>query len=124
VALSCGQYEPDQASATNGWLFMGWNDGTTTNRYNIIIRRPTAPSPLNSPPAIRPTSPPASAARTLTLAWPADHLGWVLQALTNRLSYTNWSICPALRTNLVVISINPGHSIGVLPFAPAMSGTE
>ena len=96
------------ASATNGWLFMGWNDGTTTNRYNIIIPATNSTFTAEFTAGNSTNLTTSLSGKTLTLAWPADHLGWVLQALTNDLSYTNWFDLPGTGgTNLVVISINP-----------------
>jgi hypothetical protein len=48
---------------------------------------------------------------TLTLSWPADHLGWRLQAQTNPLSIglgTNWFYVPGSATNNTInMTINP-----------------
>jgi 4-phytase / acid phosphatase len=45
---------------------------------------------------------------TLTIAWPADHLGWILQALTNDLSSGQWFDLPGSSdVNAVAIPINP-----------------
>lgn len=44
---------------------------------------------------------------TLQLSWPADHLGWWLQAQTDSLG-TNWFIVPgSVATNAVFLPINP-----------------
>jgi autotransporter-associated beta strand protein len=44
-----------------------------------------------------------------TLAWPADHLGWRLQAQTNGLG-TNWfDVAGANLTNSVIVPINPAN---------------
>ncbi len=46
----------------------------------------------------------------LTLSWPADHLGWTLQAQTNSLSVglgTNWvNVSGSSTTNLLIVPIN------------------
>jgi 4-phytase/acid phosphatase len=48
--------------------------------------------------------------KTLTIAWPADHLGWILQALTNDLSAGQWFDLPGSSdVNSVAISINPAN---------------
>ena len=48
---------------------------------------------------------------TLTIAWPADHLGWILQAQTNGLSTGQWFDVPGSdATNAVVIPINPANT--------------
>jgi hypothetical protein len=50
----------------------------------------------------------------LTLAWPADHTGWTLQAQTNNLSTglgTNWvDVANSTLTNNIIIPINPANS--------------
>jgi 4-phytase/acid phosphatase len=47
---------------------------------------------------------------TLTIAWPADHLGWILQAQTNGLSAGQWFDLPGSSDgNSVAISINPAN---------------
>jgi hypothetical protein len=48
---------------------------------------------------------------TLTIAWPADHIGWILQAQTNGLSSGQWFDLPGSDVvNAVVISINPANA--------------
>ena len=51
----------------------------------------------------------------LTLAWPADHTGWRLQAQTNSLAAglgTNWAdVTGSTTTNRVIIPINPTNGI-------------
>jgi len=55
----------------------------------------TPPGVLDpTPPTIRQTLRPASAAKRFTIAWPADHLGWILQAQTNGLSTGQWLDLP------------------------------
>jgi hypothetical protein len=96
------------ASATNGWLFMGWNDGTTTNHYYIIV--PATNSVFTAEfTASNSTNLTASTiGKSLTLTWPANHQGWMLQVLTNDLSSTNWVDLPGTDgTNSVIISMNP-----------------
>ena len=47
---------------------------------------------------------------TLTIAWPADHIGWILQAQTNGLSAGQWFDLPGSDVvNAVVIPINPAN---------------
>jgi hypothetical protein len=47
----------------------------------------------------------------LTLAWPADHTGWVLQAQTNALTKglgTNWAtVTGSAATNRIIVPIAP-----------------
>jgi 4-phytase/acid phosphatase len=48
---------------------------------------------------------------TLTIAWPADHLGWILQAQTNGLSTGQWFDLPGSDAdNAVVIPIDPANT--------------
>jgi hypothetical protein len=48
--------------------------------------------------------------KTLTISWPADHLGWILQAQTNGLSAGQWFDLPGTGdTNLVAIPIDPAN---------------
>lgn len=47
---------------------------------------------------------------TLTIAWPADHLGWILQAQTNGLVTGQWFDLPGTGdVNSVAIPINPAN---------------
>jgi len=96
------------ASAADGWLFLGWNDGTTTSRYYIIV--PATNSTFTAGfTAANPTNITASASgKSLTLTWPANHQGWILQVLTNDLSSTNWFDLPGTGgTNSAAIPLNP-----------------
>jgi hypothetical protein len=66
------------------------------------------PGVLDPYTADNPTNITASvSSKTLTIAWPADHLGWTLQAQTNRLSFGPWFDLPGSSdVNLVNIPIN------------------
>jgi len=48
---------------------------------------------------------------TLTLSWPADHLGWILQSQTNSLDlglFTNWvDVTGSADSNTNIITVNP-----------------
>jgi hypothetical protein len=48
---------------------------------------------------------------TLTLTWPSDHTGWILQAQTNSLASglgTNWvDVAGSASNNTNVITVNP-----------------
>ena len=47
----------------------------------------------------------------LTIAWPADHIGWILQAKTNSLSTGQWFDLPGSDVvNAMVILINPANT--------------
>jgi 4-phytase/acid phosphatase len=91
---------------------------TFTNLMNAVIgleyvKQPFAdevqPGVLDPYIADNPTNITASvSSETLTIAWPADHLGWILQALTNDLSSGQWFDLPGSSdVNLVAIPINP-----------------
>jgi hypothetical protein len=97
------------ALATNGWLFTGWNDGTTNTPYRITVPTTnityTANFTASSPPIITTSI----SSNTLTLAWPTDHLGWILQAQTNALS-TNWFDLPGTAAaNWLTFPINSAN---------------
>jgi 4-phytase/acid phosphatase len=48
--------------------------------------------------------------KTLTIAWPADHVGWILQAQTNGLSTGQWFDLPGTGTaSSAAITINPAN---------------
>jgi hypothetical protein len=48
--------------------------------------------------------------KTLTIAWPADHLGWILEAQTNGLSTGQWfDLSGSSDVNSVAIPINPAN---------------
>jgi autotransporter-associated beta strand protein len=47
---------------------------------------------------------------TLTLSWPADHLGWILQSQTNTLNVGNWfDVAGSSSATNAVITINPAN---------------
>jgi autotransporter-associated beta strand protein len=73
-----------------------------------IITQTIAPNPTNITFRV--------SGNTLTLAWPADHIGWILQAQTNSLSTGlsptagNWfDIAGSSSSNTNIISINPAN---------------
>jgi 4-phytase/acid phosphatase len=72
---------------------------------------PPPPGVLDPYTADNPTNITASvSSSTLTIAWPADHLGWILQAQTNSLSAGQWFDLPGSSDgNSVAISINPAN---------------
>jgi len=69
----------------------------------------TPPGVLDPYTANNPTNITASVSgKTLTIAWPADHLGWILQAQTNGLSAGQWFDLPGSGdVNAVAIPITP-----------------
>jgi 4-phytase/acid phosphatase len=68
----------------------------------------TPPGVLDPYTAVNATNITASvSSHTLTIAWPTDHLGWILQAQTNSLSVGQWLDLPGSSdVNAVNVSIN------------------
>ena len=98
------------ATALNNWVFVNWSDGTTNNPYTIPpVTNPnitgiTYTANFEAAPIITVSAD----TNTLTLAWPAGFLGWILQAQTNDLSSTNWFDLPGTgATNSAVFSVDP-----------------
>jgi len=89
----------------------GIYNATTSPAYltgagSLQVGVPIAPNPTNITFTVSGT--------TLNLTWPADHLGWILQSQTNRLSVglgTNWvdvaGSAAANRASLPIVSTNP-----------------
>jgi hypothetical protein len=71
----------------------------------------TPPGVLNPYTAANPTNITASVSgKTLTIAWPTDHLGWILQAQTNGMSTDQWFDLPgSTNVNSVAIPIDPAN---------------
>jgi len=72
----------------------------------------TPPGVLDPYTTDNPTNITASvSSNTLTIAWPADHVGWILQAQTNGLSSGQWFDLPGSDVvNAVLIPINPANT--------------
>ena len=72
----------------------------------------TPPGVLDPYTADNPTNITASVSgKTLTIAWPADHLGWILQAQTNGLSTGQWFDLPGSSdVNSVAPPIDPANA--------------
>jgi hypothetical protein len=72
----------------------------------------TPPGVLDPYIAENPTNITASASgKTLTIAWPADHVGWILQAQTNGLSAGRWFDLPGTdAVNAVLITMDPANA--------------
>ena len=82
---------------------------TVTNAYGTNITFVTLVSPISTNPVpIVPIPEPTSG--TVLLTWPADHIGWQLQAQTNTVGVgltKNWyNYNPSTGTNQVAVSIN------------------
>jgi hypothetical protein len=71
----------------------------------------TPPGVLDPYTADYPTNITASVnGKTLTIAWPDDHIGWILQAQTNGLSTGQWFDLPGTGTaSSAAITINPAN---------------
>ena len=80
--------------------------------YVQPFEQETPPGVLDPYTADNPTNITVSvSSNTLTIAWPADHIGWILQAQTNGLSTGQWFDLPGSGgTNSVVIPINPANT--------------
>jgi hypothetical protein len=76
----------------------------STNEIQPIVQDPyTTDNPTNITASV--------SSNTLTIAWPADHIGWILQAQTNGLSTGQWFDLPGSDVvNAVVIPINPANT--------------
>ena len=104
------------ATAAKNWVFVNWNDGTTNNPYTItpppiividdIFTNIICTANFIAAPIIQVYAD----TNTLTLAWPAGYLGWILQAQTNSLSSSNWFDLPGTGdTNSVAITMDPAN---------------
>jgi len=75
--------------------------GSATN--NLVIVNSVNTTPTNIVTSV--------SGNQLTLSWPADHIGWTLQAQTNSLSTglsTNWNdVAGSTTTNQVIITVDP-----------------
>jgi len=105
---------PGGSSTTN----LDINFATFTNLMNAAIDLACVQQPFSAeiqPDVLdpystdNPTNITASvSSNTLTIAWPADHLGWTLQAKTNGLSSGPWfDLSDSINVNAVGIPINP-----------------
>jgi hypothetical protein len=76
--------------------------------YVLPFENNNLPGVLDPYATDNPTNITASASgNTLTIAWPADHIGWILQAKTNSLSAGQWFDLPGSDVvNAVVIPMN------------------
>jgi 4-phytase/acid phosphatase len=79
--------------------------------YVLPFENNNLPGVLDPYTADNPTNITASVSgKTLTIAWPADHIGWILQAQTNGLSTGQWFDLPGSDVvNAVVFPINPAN---------------
>jgi hypothetical protein len=74
--------------------------GSATN--NLVIVSGTSNTPTNITATV--------SGSQLTISWPADHLGWILQSNVNLSDPTNWFDLPGSGTNLQqVINIDPAN---------------
>jgi 4-phytase/acid phosphatase len=75
-----------------------------TNEIQPIVQDPyTTDNPTNITASV--------SSNTLTIAWPADHIGWILQAQTNGLSTGQWFDLPGTDgVNAVVTTMDPANA--------------
>jgi 4-phytase/acid phosphatase len=75
-----------------------------TNEIQPIVQDPyTTDNPTNITASV--------SSNTLTIAWPADHVGWILQAQTNGLSSGQWFDLPGSDTvNAGLITMDPANA--------------
>jgi 4-phytase/acid phosphatase len=80
--------------------------------YVLPFENNNLPGVLDPYTADNPTNITASvSSNTLTIAWPADHIGWILQAQTNGLSAGQWFDLPGSdAVNAVVIPMDPANA--------------
>ena len=82
---------------------MVWNTNSLATTGTISIVSTANPTPTKIITTV--------SGGTLTMSWPADHIGWRLQSQTNSLSVginTNWVEVPgASLTNQVSVTMNP-----------------
>ncbi len=94
---------------TLGTVPSGYNatlvDNTGNSTVDLSITSTVNTSPTNITTAV--------SGNVLTLSWPADHIGWRLQAQTNSLSVginTNWAdVTGSSATNQVSVPMNPAN---------------
>jgi hypothetical protein len=83
----------------------------TTLDGNLVAGSVVTVTNLLSSPFVNFTS---GSGSSMTLSWPADHRGWLLQAQTNILNAslgTNWFIVQdSVTTNQIIICPNPANS--------------
>jgi len=81
---------------------MNWNN-------NLAVDGSISAASVSTGPATNPTNMTFSVSGgNLTIAWPADHLGWYLQQNTNSLSTNTWTDVAGSSTSTnAVIPINP-----------------
>jgi fibronectin-binding autotransporter adhesin len=84
---------------------LAWNTNSLATNGVLSVVNSTATNPTNITARV--------SGITLTLTWPADHLGWILQSQTNNLSVgltTNWmDMAGSGASNTNVITIIPAN---------------
>jgi hypothetical protein len=85
---------------------LAWNTNTLVTDGTLRVVS-TVPAPIS----VGPVTPCALSSDCVTLSWPADHLGWHLQAQTNSISVglgTNWLDVPnSNATNQMTFTLDP-----------------
>ncbi|HEV2693621.1 MAG TPA: MBG domain-containing protein, partial [Verrucomicrobiae bacterium] len=95
--LNLGTYQVIGLVSDNNYF------GGATNSFVIVSGYSNTPTNITA----------TVAGNQITLAWPSDHRGWILQAQTNRMNVgisTNWVSVPGSDTNIqAVITIDPAN---------------
>jgi autotransporter-associated beta strand protein len=105
IFSSTGTYGGNFTSVTPATPGTGlaWDTSTIPNDGTLRV--------LSTGPAINPTNIVFSASgHNLTLSWPTDHKGWTLQAQTNSLTGTWFTVPGSSSTNLLIIPIDPANT--------------
>src|SRR5207247_1293501 len=80
---------------------LAWNTNTLATDGTLRVVSTSAPT-ISVGRAV------PSAPGSISLSWPADHIGWRLQSQTNFLSATNWfDVSNSIATNQMIFSIDP-----------------
>jgi hypothetical protein len=111
-------------SSTSGFMLGGatinpdgtWNGGiqkilTATNGEFTVNVPPTSAFLLNPIVAVSPNITTSANGGQLTLSWPTNYIGWLLESNSTGLTGPNWSPVPGSgATNQVQIAIQPGQT--------------
>jgi len=83
---------------------LGWNFTPSSGVLSVVTTIATNPTNITF----------SVSGGNLTLTWPSDHLGWILQSQTNALSkglFTNWvdvaGTASVIQTNINIVQTNP-----------------
>jgi hypothetical protein len=114
--VSGGDYSIVGSTTTTNFTATGLADGTVYF-FGVTGTNNAGESPLSSEISARPIASVSTnltltaGASVLTISWPADHTGWILQAQTNSLSAglgTNWvEVTDSALTNQITLPVAP-----------------